>query len=50
MIQNEFWVPKFCHGHFKVFFFLCLGFWKDAIKISAQHIPIMLVMLFLGEK
>jgi len=43
LIQNELWVPKCCYAHFKVFL-LSLVLSKDAIKISAYYIPIILVI------
>jgi hypothetical protein len=43
-IQNGLWVPKCCLSHFKVFFFLCLGFLKNVIKISIYCTPIILVI------
>jgi hypothetical protein len=50
LIQNEFWVPKSCHAHF-ILFFLCFGFPKNAINISAYCIPIMHVIYhFVGWK
>jgi len=39
LIQNELWVSKCYHTHFK-FFSLCLWFPKDVIKILAYYISI----------
>jgi hypothetical protein len=44
LIQNKLWVPKCCLAHFKVFFFLCLGFPENAIKILVYCTPIILVI------
>jgi hypothetical protein len=43
LIQNELWVPKCCHAHSN-FFFLCLGFPKNVIKISVYYTPIIFVI------
>jgi hypothetical protein len=50
LIQNEFWFPKCCHLHSKVFF-LCLGFPKHPIKIFVYYTFIILVIQhFFGWK
>ncbi len=36
LIQNEFWIPKYCFAHL-ILFFLCLRFPKIAIKISLYY-------------